>query len=160
MDPERQMKRIESATDPSPAQQPVPKEWQFSLGGLMVVTTAVSVIMAFGTYLVGFWFVVFVIVLTQVATLVATDWLIRPANRPALAFVTAVTWITAGSGFLILGATMIFAKVASDFIMYTWPVVAIFVCTAIFCFWSAWRKWRLLMNGSRTRRLTQASLHE
>src|SRR3954463_8190863 len=102
MESERPFERMESACGEPRIQRPVPKEWQFSLRSLLIATTAVSVVMVLGMYLVGIAFVVFGIVLIQATILLAGDWLIRPANRRLLAFVTAGSWMVAGSGLLMI----------------------------------------------------------
>src|SRR5262249_43525398 len=96
-------KRIERVSEESASQREVPKEWQFSLRGLMIAITIVSVVMALGRYLVGAAFVIFAVVLVESASLLSFEWLIRPENRRFLAFTTAGCWAILGSGLLILG---------------------------------------------------------
>jgi hypothetical protein len=149
METERPIEPIESAASQTRIQRPVPKEWQFSLRSLMIATTAVSVVMAFGMFFVGIAFVVFVVVLIQAATLLAADWLIRPANRRMLAFVTAGSWMVVGSGLLILGF-----KVASDILSRVsfhemWVAVVLLLFMAACCYWFAWRSWKRLTAQRR-----------
>ncbi len=149
MEAKRPNDSFESAVSQTRIQRPVPKEWQFSLRSLMVATTAVSVVMALGMYLVGVAFVVFVVVLIQAATLLAADWLIRPANRRMLAFVTAGSWMVAGSGLLLVGF-----KVAWDILFRVtvnemWAGVLLLSFMATCCYWFAWRSWRRLTAQRR-----------
>jgi hypothetical protein len=149
METERPNERIESAAGEPRIQRSVPKEWQFSLRSLMIATTAVSVVMALGMFLVGIAFVVFAVVLIQAATLLAADWLIRPANRRMLAFVTAGSWMVAGSGLLLVDF-----KVASDILFRVtvsnmWVAVLLLSFMAACCYWFAWRSWKRLTAQRR-----------
>jgi hypothetical protein len=82
--------------------------WQFSLRNLLIAVTIISVWLAVGVHYVGFMFVLVPIIAVQAAMLLALDWLIRPQNRRALAFVTAGSWAVIGSGLLVLlGSTLL-----------------------------------------------------
>lgn len=76
--------------------------WQFSIRDLLLVTTIVSICLAIGVHYVGVIIVVVTVGLIEVAILLYADWLIHPENRRALAFVTAFSWATLGSGLLAL----------------------------------------------------------
>jgi len=89
MNAESRVDESDSAASRSSSVKQVPPEWQFSLRRLLIATTVVSLCLAVGTYLAGVAFIIFAVVLIEVATLLSVDWLIRPANRPLLAFVTA-----------------------------------------------------------------------
>jgi hypothetical protein len=77
-------------------------KFQFSTRDLLIATTILSAVLAVGVPFGGFAVVAVVIGLLQAAILLAADWLIRPENRQALAFTTAVSWATLGSGLLVL----------------------------------------------------------
>lgn len=83
--------------------------WQFSLRGLLLLTTLVSICLAIGVHFAGFMVVFIAIGVTQVTMMLCADWLIRPQNRRALAFATAASWTTIGSGLLILGVRALYA---------------------------------------------------
>jgi len=76
--------------------------WQFSVRDLLIATTIISICLAVGVHFAGFMFVLITIGVMQAAILLAGDWLIRPQNRRALAFATAGSWATVGSGLLVL----------------------------------------------------------
>jgi hypothetical protein len=76
--------------------------FQFSTRDLLIATTVISAAPAIGMPFGGFALVAAVIGLIQAIILLAGDWLIRPENRRALAFATAVSWATLGSGLLVL----------------------------------------------------------
>src|SRR5689334_18678320 len=137
-------KQIESARQESASQSEVPRQWQFSLRGLMFATAVVSVIMALGAYLVGAAFVIFVVVLVESASLLSFEWLIRPANRRFLAFTTAGCWAVLGSALLIIGV-----KVGCGIVMGStdpefWAAVIALSIFAVACYGFAWHRWRQL----------------
>lgn len=148
METQRPFERIESAYDEPRIQHPVPKEWQFSLRSLLIATAAASVVMVLGMYLAGIAFVVFVIVLMQAATLLASDWLIRPANRQLLAFITAGSWMVAGSGLLLIDLQVMWDILFGITFNEMWPGVAVLSFMAACCYWFAWRSWKRL-NAQR-----------
>lgn len=82
--------------------------FQFSVRDLLVTTAIVSVCLAAGIHFIGFMAVVGTLCVAQVAVLLASDWLIRPENRRALAFATAGIWAILGSGLLLLSLPVIF----------------------------------------------------
>jgi len=82
--------------------------WQFSVRDLLIATTVISICLAVGVHFAGFMFVLIAIGVMQAAILLAGDWLIRPQNRRALAFATAGSWATVGSGLLVLLVSTIF----------------------------------------------------
>jgi hypothetical protein len=148
METERPLEGIESACGEPRIQRPVPMEWQFSLRSLLIATAAVSVVMVLGMYLVGIAFVVFVIVLIQAMTLLAGDWLIRPTNRRLLAFVTAGSWIVAGSGLLMIDLQVMWDILFGITFSEMWPGVVVLSLMAAGCYWFAWRSWkRLTIQG-------------
>ena len=144
MEIERSFERNEPACGEPRIQRPVPNEWQFSLRSLLIATAAVSVVIFLGMYLAGIAFVVFVIVLIQATALLAGDWLIRPANRRLLAFVTTGSWMVAGSGLLMIGLQVmwdiLFGITFSE--MWAGVVVLSFIAAGCYCF--AWRSWKRL----------------
>jgi hypothetical protein len=133
----------------------VPREWQYSLRGLLVSTSIVSACLAVGTYLAGIAFAIFVLVLLQVALLLSVDWLIRPANRRLLAFITSGTWMLTGSGLLIIGATLILGFRTGGTLSKSvgpevlWTIGLIFAPAAAFSYWFGWRQWRRLTTQRR-----------
>jgi hypothetical protein len=134
--------------------RPVPTEWQFSLKSLFVVTTVLSIAMALGTVFLGVALALFVFVLVQVATLLLADWLIRPANRRILAFVTAGSWIIFGSGMLIVAARFALDPAQREQLGDTvWPICIFFAICAAFCYWCARMRWRQLTASRGSLRL-------
>jgi hypothetical protein len=106
----RPMETNELETPPPVIDSDTPRSWfQFSVRDLLIATTIVSICLAIGVHFVGLMFVVAVIGLLQVGVLLAGDWLIRPENRRALAFVTTGSWATLGSGLLVLSLRAIYA---------------------------------------------------
>jgi hypothetical protein len=131
--------------DESSSARPVPAELQFSLKSLFIVTTFLSIAMALGTGFLGVALALLVIVLVQVATLLLADWLIRPANRRILAFVTAGSWIIFGSGMLIVAARFALDPAQREQLGdMVWPISTFFAIGAAFCYWCGQIRWRQL----------------
>jgi hypothetical protein len=149
METERPFEHIEPSCGELRVQRPVPMEWQFSLRSLLIVTAAVSVVMVLGMYLVGVAFVVFVIVLIQATILLAGDWLIRPANRRLLAFVTAGSWMVAGSGLLMIDLEVMWDILFGITFIEMWAGVVVLSFMAAGCYWFAWRSWKRLTAQRR-----------
>jgi hypothetical protein len=121
------------------ATTPTSPEWQFSLRSLFIVTTVVSVCLAISVHLAGLMAIVAVVGLIQAGMLLAGDWLIRPANRRALAFVTAGSWMVLGSGLVILGCYAIYeARGPGSLFGYLLPAAA------AGCYYVAFHRWRKL----------------
>ncbi len=133
----------ETITETPARDSTTPPEWQFSLRSLFAVTTIVSIVLALGTYFAGFVFVVAVVALIQVATLLAADWLIRPANRRALAFVTAGSWIVLGSGVAIIAFLQFYWAYANRSSLQ-WFFGNCLTVAAVVCFYTAAHRWRKL----------------
>jgi hypothetical protein len=144
MNAESRVDESDSAASRSSSDRPVPREWQFSLRALLITTTVVSICLALGTYLAGVAFIIFAVVLLEVATLLSVDWLIRPANRPLLAFVTAGSWMIFGSGLLILTCKTAYELITLDRPEELWAAVALCAFTAVLCYGFGWRRWRQL----------------
>jgi hypothetical protein len=106
--------------------------WQFSVRDLLIATTIISICLAIGVHFAGFMFVLITIGVMQAAILLAGDWLIRPQNRRALAFATAGSWATVGSGLLVLLVSAIFQdeSLRSRSELATWLLEA---CLAVGC---------------------------
>ena len=140
---QRHHANIEPSANTEPPAAPV---WQFSLRTLLIVTALVSVCLAIGVHFAGFMFALVVIGLIQVATLLSADWLIRPQNRRALAFVAAGSWIVLGSGLLIVGVREFFlfygTKSEPAKWMFTWCLVG----AGVSCYYIAAKRWRRLAN--------------
>jgi hypothetical protein len=128
---------------------PVPREWQFSLRSLLLVTTAVSICLAIGTYFVGIAFAAFVIVLLQVVMLFSVDWLIRAANRRMLAIVVACSWIILGSGLLLVSFSLAGGRLAAGDRSEVWIAIMVITLTAPICYFFAWRRWKRLTAQRR-----------
>lgn len=94
--------------------QPRRPRFQFLVRDLLVATTIASVCLAIGIHFFGFIAVVGTVCIAQVAVLLASDWLIRPENRRALAFATAGIWAVLGSGLLLLALPAIFAATSQS----------------------------------------------
>lgn len=151
MEPDPADARNDSSPDELSFTRPVPSDWQFSLKSLFVVTTVLSIAMALGTIFLGVALVLLVIVMVQVATLLLADWLIRPANRRILAFVTAGSWIIFGSGMLIVAARFAFDPAQRDQLGdMVWPISTFFAIGAAFCYWCGRVRWQQLTANRRT----------
>jgi hypothetical protein len=145
--------RHHASIEPSAnAQSPAAPVWQFSLRGLLVATALISVVLAIGVHLTGYMFALVVIALIQVATLLSADWLIRPQNRRALAFVTAGSWAVLGSGLLIVGIREVFLRVGTDALatyidLAIWIFALCLISFGIVCYYIAAKRWRRLSRG-------------
>jgi hypothetical protein len=93
--------------------------------------------------------------LIQVVMLFVGDWLIRPQNRRALAFVTAASWAIVGSGFVMVGIHEAYRlKSPAEYLAGSRTdrfnsASAIFLLLAgAFCYFLAGLRWRQL-NAQR-----------
>jgi hypothetical protein len=137
--------------DPESPRSAVPPErtpWQYSLRGLLIVTTLVSICLAVGTYFAGVMFVLGVIAAIQVATLLAADWLIRPQNRRALAAVSSGSWMILGSGLIVIGARRLYLLLRDDGGAAAWIFAMCLAAAGFYCFHVAANRWRRL-SGQR-----------
>ena len=142
--------RHDSTNDhPGADRVPVPREWQFSLRSLMVVTTVVSICLAIGTYFVGVAFAGFVLVLLEVVMLFSFEWLIRPANRRMLSFIAAGSWIILGTGLLIVSFSLAYGRLAAGDTSDLWIAIAFIALAALGCYYVAWRRWKRLKGQRR-----------
>ncbi len=145
MEVERPRERTETVVDQSGVDPiPVPPEWQFSLRSLLIFTTIVSICLAIGTYFAGVAFAAFALVIIQVGTLLSVDWLIRPANRPVLAFVAAGSWTVLGCGLLIISFTLAYGRISAGDRSSAWVVIMFLTLAAPICYLFAWRRWKRL----------------
>jgi hypothetical protein len=87
-------------------------------------------------------FALAVIALIQVTTLLSADWLIRPENRRALAFVTAGSWIVLGSGLLVVGVREALIRIGTDSSSAVWVFTWCLIGAGIGCYYVAARRWR------------------
>lgn len=115
--------------------------------------TIVSACLAIGVHFVGFMFVVVALGMVQVSALLAGDWLIRPQNRRALAFVTAGSWATLGSGLLVVAIRAILDAIYegtnSPGKAEAATMLAILLAVgAAFCYLFATVRWRRLTRRS------------
>jgi hypothetical protein len=120
--------------------------WQYSLRGLLIVTTVVSICLTVGVYFAGVLFVLGFIALIQVATLLAADWLIRPQNRRALAVVSAGSWLILGSGLVLVGSRLLYLLVRDDGGIAAWVVAVCLATAGLYCFYIARNRWRRLIT--------------
>lgn len=118
--------------------------WQFSLRGMLLLTTIVSICLAIGVHFAGFMAVFIAIGVVQVAALLSADWLIRPQNRRALAFVTASCWIVIGSGLFLGALRTIATAVLADQDSWGWLFASLLIVAALACFYLALQRWRKL----------------
>jgi hypothetical protein len=127
--------------------------WQFSLRSLLIVITVASVLLAIGVHYAGVIVALAVVSLMQVGMLVGADWLIRPAHRRALAFVTAASWAVVGSSFVIFAVFSL-----NHFNSSIGPLGYIFaICmlaVGTFCYYLANLRWRRLTRVERSARST------
>jgi hypothetical protein len=132
---------------PDADRAPVPREWQFSLRSLLLVTTVVSICVAMGTYFVGVAFAAFVLVLLEVVALFSFEWLIRPVNRRLLSFVVTGSWIILGSGMLIVSFSLAYGRLAAGDTSDVWFAIMFIALTAPVCYFVAWRRWKRLTRS-------------
>jgi hypothetical protein len=121
--------------------------WQFSIRDLLIATTIISICLAVGVHFAGFMFVLIALGVMQAAILLAGDWLIRPRNRRALAFATAASWATVGSGLLVLLVSTIFNEqsLRSRSEVATWALEACLAVGCVIAYVVAAIRWRQLM---------------
>jgi hypothetical protein len=130
------------------AGSPQTPAWQFSLRTLLIVTAALSVCLAIGVHFAGVMFALAFAALVQVGMLLSADWLIRPQNRRALAFVTAGSWIVLGSGLLIVGIREVFLRIGTDGDAGAWIFAWCLIGIGIGCYYIAAKRWRRLTRRS------------
>jgi hypothetical protein len=140
------IRRLDSITDQVCTDRvSVPREWQFSLRSVLLVTTVASICLAIGTNFVGVALAAFVLVLLQVVILVilfSVDWLIRRTSRRMLAFVAAGSWIVLGSGLLIVSFSLAYGRQAAGDRSGVWIAIMFITLTAPVCYWFAWSRWK------------------
>ncbi len=127
---------------------PSSNSFQFSTRDLLIATTIISAVLAIGVPFGGFAIVAVVIGLLQAIILLAGDWLIRPENRRALAFTTAISWITLGIGLVILAIDTV-AIDDSEGPFGWWILEGLLVLGAAGAFLMARRRWRQLGDQGR-----------
>jgi hypothetical protein len=76
--------------------------------------------------------------------MLASDWLIRPAHRRALAFATASAWIILGSGLLIIAIQQAIAILAAPKLDMTWAAITVLIGFALACYLLGWYRWKQL----------------
>ena len=129
---------------------PSNNSFQFSTRDLLIATTIISAVLAIGVPFGGFAIVAVVIGLLQAIVLLAGDWLIRPENRRALAFTTAISWITLGIGLVILAIDTVAQAIDDSASPFGWRILAGFlVLGAAGAFLMARRRWRQLGDQGR-----------
>jgi hypothetical protein len=117
--------------------------WQFSLRSLLIFITAASILLAIGVHYAGIIVALAVVGLMQVGMLVGADWLIRPAHRRALAFVTAASWAVVGSSFVIF-AVYSLNRLDSASGMFGYLFALCLMSVGAFCYFLANLRWRQL----------------
>jgi len=132
------------ASQPAPVDAPKNPSWQFSLRTLLVATAVVSVLMAIGVHFAGVMFALAFAVVVQAVMLLTGDWLIRPENRRALAFVTAGSWIVLGGALFVVGVREVYLRMGADghwaALIFAWCLVGAGGC----CYYIAAKRWRRL----------------
>jgi hypothetical protein len=118
---------------------------QFSVRSLLIVTAIVSICLAIGVHSAGVMFALAFAAAVQVVMLLSADWLIRPQNRRALAFVSAGSWIVLGSALLVVGIREVFYVTKSE--PARWVFAWLLVGVGIFCYYIAAKRWRRLSRG-------------
>jgi len=124
---------------------------QFSVRALLIATAIVSLCLAVGVHFAGVVFVIVTVGLLQAATFLAADWLNQPANRSALAFVTAGTWLALGSGLIVIGGSQIYGVIGDDDATATWTLGLCLIAGGAFCYYIASRRWRGLSRERSAR---------
>ena len=124
------------------------RAWQFSVRSLLIVTAIVSICLAIGVHFAGVMFALAVAAAVQVVMLISADWLIRPQNRRALAFVTAGFWIALGSALLVVGVRAVFVFDGTKSEPARWMFAWLLVGIGIFCYYVAAKRWRRLSRGT------------
>jgi hypothetical protein len=120
---------------------------QFSVRSLLIVTTIVSICLAIGVHFAGVMFALAFAALVQVGMLLSADWLIRPENRRALAFVTASSWIVLGSALLVVGVREVFVFYGTKSEPARWVFAWLLIGIGILCYYVAAKRWRRLSRG-------------
>ena len=138
-----------TVTNVSAHDEPTNVPWQFSLRSLLVVTAIISVCLAIGVHSSGFIFAIAVMVLIETATILSIEWLARPRNRHALAFVTAGSWIVLGSLFVVLGIRLAYGIVGTGHQSLMRSVGLGIAAAGVFCYYIASRRWRRLRHPTR-----------
>ena len=124
--------------------------FQYSLRSMLGLTTVASIFLAIGVHYGGFVAVAIAAGLILVGALLTADWLIRPANRRALAFVTASAWIVIGSGIAMLGVETFVTTNALGRQELGWPVGVILIAAGLFSYViAAWRWMKLAPKATK-----------
>jgi hypothetical protein len=122
--------------------------FQYSLRSMLWLTTIASICLAIGVHYGGFAVVAAAAGLILAGAILSADWLIRPENRRALAFVTAGAWSVIGSGIVMLGVETIAATGSVGKQNLGWPIGGALVAGGLFCYvLAAWR-WQQLRPKS------------
>jgi hypothetical protein len=122
------------------------ESWQFSLRSLLAFVSIVSILLAIGVHYAGAVVALVVWGLFQAGMLVSADWLIQPAHRRALAFLTAASWAIAGSSFVALA---LFALNGLDDFAGSWAGALLLYLGGAFCYFLAALRWRQLTRSTQ-----------
>jgi hypothetical protein len=122
-----------------------PGPWQFSLRSLLIAVTVASILLAIGVHFGGILVALAAVGVSQAGMLLSADWLIRPAHRRALAFVTAASWALIGSTFVI-GAVAAIDRIVKNFAnsAFSWSVTIVLFVAGALSFYVAKRRWQQL----------------
>jgi len=111
--------------------------WQFSLLGLFVVTTIISVCLAFGVSFPRIAVAVVAIGLVQAGILYLGDWLIRSRGGRTLNRVTSIVRAIFGTALLATAASMATSNAGALSFILAYLIGAI----GLLCWILAWRRW-------------------
>ncbi|HEX4412795.1 MAG TPA: hypothetical protein VH107_04145 [Lacipirellulaceae bacterium] len=121
--------------------------FQFSTRDLLIATTIIAVALATGVHFAGVAIVAVLMGALQGMILLAGDWLIRPKNRRALAFITALSWITLGCGLTIIAIKTIADASDTSALPFGWLAIeGSLLLGAAGAFLMALYRWRKLGN--------------
>jgi hypothetical protein len=124
-------------------------EQQFTLRDLRLALRLVWILVAIGFAVARYWIVAAIFALILLPTFFVGDWLIRPTNRSALAFVVAGSWIMLGCGLAIGAFALIYHPIAKQTGALGWIIAASLTLAATVCFVIAAKRWRGVSNQRR-----------
>jgi hypothetical protein len=133
-----------NSMDPSDVQSEQRSEskrgWQYSLFGLLVVTTIVSICLALGVSFPRVAIAAVAVGLVQAAALYLADWLIRSRGGRTLKQVTSIMRAVLGTALLII-ATAVATAPAPHTSLLALMVAYVIGSIGLLCWILAWRYW-------------------
>jgi len=117
-------------------------EQQFTLRDLRLALRLVWILVSIGFAVARYWIVAMVLALILIPTFFVGDWLIRPTNRGALAFVVAGSWILLGCGLAIGASALIYHPIAKQTGALGWIIAVSLTLASTVCFVMAAKRWR------------------